>query len=311
MSRRIPVLLSFYGLSNGTNTMLLGQIGYTPVSDLSFREFSRRKTFRTLFTLYRTRPYGSQSITLFFQDRAITVTTNAYGAFYETQQPLIEAPLSRIVLDNGNEVKLMPELFDPEVRRVASDTIVVSDIDDTLLHSFITKKLRKFRTMAFTRMERRNAVLHMKELINGLVAKGASVMYLSNSEQNLYPLIYRFLRHNDFPDGPVFLKQLRSLWDLIRNVKMPLRGIHKSTTLQDLMTFFPDSKFVLMGDNTQQDLSIYMSVAEKQPENVSCIIVRRVVKRKDKTLISKAADKCRNLGIRFYYGEMFPEEITC
>src|SRR5690606_27071323 len=133
---------------------------------------------------------------------------------------------------------------------IEGDTIVISDIDDTLVHSFIKNKLRKFRTLMFTTMERRKAVARMQELLKSFTEKGAIPVYLSNSEQNLYPLIYRFLIHNDFPQGPLFLKQMRKLWDVIMNIKIPPKNIHTNTTLEEMLTLFPEKTFILMADNT-------------------------------------------------------------
>lgn len=310
MGRKVPVLLSFYGLSNGVNTMLLGQVGYTKMSDLSFKKFGRRKTFRTLFRLYRTKPCANQSLTFVFQNQDIQINTNSYGAFYEKNLPFTTSNLKRIIMQDGREVAFLEDLFEPHVSHIREPTIVISDIDDTLLHSFISRKLRKFRTMMFTTMEKRKAVAHMKELMTNLVTDGAAAVYVSNSEQNLYPLIYRFLKHNAFPDGPVFLKQLRSLWDLIRNVKFPVKNIHKTATLKDLIAFFPSHRFVLMGDNTQQDLNIYLSIAEQYPQNVACVVIRKVVERKkDYPLVTATEEKLKRLGVRFYYGESFPTQI--
>jgi phosphatidate phosphatase APP1 len=292
VAARIPILLSFYGLSNGNHTMLLGQVTYTPLNDLTFKAYNRRKTFRTLFRLYHTKPYRNQSITLHFNDPKIEipVTTNSYGAFYVKDVAGIDnARLSKVTLLDGTDVKIIDGLCAIQIHKIHEPEIVVSDIDDTLIHSFIYRKARKFQTLMFTTMEKRKAVTNMHELIQEFSSGGAVPIYLSNSEQNLYPLIYRFLDHNKFPVGPVFLKQLRSLWDVIWNVKFPIKNTHKVNTLQDLIELFPTKKFTLMGDNTQHDLSIYLTVAEKYPAMIKRIIIRKVIERReDNELIERA-----------------------
>jgi len=302
-------LLSFYSLSNGSTALTFGQVTYTSINDLSFMDYSRRKTFRTLLKLYRTRAYSNQKIVLVFSQGQLEVETNRHGAFYvRAAQRAVAGRLEKILLKSGEEVRMVDGLYSTDIHRVEGDTIVISDIDDTLVHSFIRDKLLKLRTLMFTTMEKRKAVTGMQKLMNEFTAKGGIPIYLSNSEQNLYPLIYRFLKHNDFPRGPLFLKQMRKLWDVVINVKIPPKNTHKVTTLEELVGMFPDKKFILMGDNTQQDVPIYLSAAERFGGNIQYIIIRRVVKNKsEEAIIEKAREHLKASNIRFYYADEFPE----
>lgn len=308
MASKLPLLLSFYALSNGSTTLAFGQVTYTRINDFSFQEYSRRKTFRTLLKLYRTRPYANQEIVLIFAKGMLEAETNRHGAFYiKGGHDKIQGHLVKVLLKSGDEVRLVDGLYGKKIHHLQSDTIVVSDIDDTLVHSFIHDKLLKFRTLMFTTMEKRKAVTHMQELINNFAERGAVPVYLSNSEQNLYPLIYRFLRHNHFPAGPLFLKQMRKLWDVVMNVKFPPKDTHKITTLEEMLTLFPERKFILMGDNTQHDLSIYLSAAEKYGESIRYIIIRKVIERKgDEALITKSKSMLEEKNIKIYYASEFP-----
>lgn len=311
MASKLPILLSFNSLSNGTTTLCFGQVTYTSIHDLSFKEYSRRKTFRTLVKLYRTRAYANQRITLLFSTGKIETDTNRHGAFYvKSDQRGVSGKLKKVVLHTGDEVRMVDGLYRTDIHYPEGDSIVVSDIDDTLVHSFINDKLLKLRTLMFTTMEKRKAVSRMKELLNDFTSKGAFPMYLSNSEQNLYPLIYRFLTHNHFPHGPLFLKQMRRLRDVILNIKIPPRNTHKVITLEEMLALFPDRKFVLMGDNTQHDVAIYLAAAEKYRERIRYIIIRKVVaKRSDEKLIAAARAKLVGSGIQFYYADEFPKGV--
>jgi len=274
-------------------------------------EYSRRKTFRTLLKLYRTRAYSNQQIVLQFTKGTVTTDTNRHGAFYiKTSGEEVHGKLQKVLMKSGEEVRLVDGLYDTPIHHISAETIVVSDIDDTLVHSFIHDKLMKFRTLMFTTMEKRKAVVGMKELMKNFTEKGATPIYLSNSEQNLYPLIYRFLKHNKFPRGPLFLKQMRKLWDVILNIKIPPKNTHKITTLEELLGMFPEKKFILMGDNTQHDVPIYLSTAEKFSESVQYIIIRKVVpSASDETLILKTIDKLKEKGVGFYYADEFPKSF--
>jgi phosphatidate phosphatase APP1 len=308
---KIPLLLSFYSLSNGSTTLTFGQVTYTRINDLSFKEYSRRKTFRTLLKLYRTHPYANQQVMLVFTNGTVTAETNRHGAFYvKTTKNEIHGSLVKVLLGGGSEVRMVDGLYTKGINYIEGDTIVISDIDDTLVHSFITDKIQKFRTLMFTTMEKRKAVTRMQELLKNFTDKGAIPIYLSNSEQNLYPLIYRFLIHNGFPAGPLFLKQMRKLWEVMMNVKFPPKNTHKVATLEELLTLFPEKKFILMGDNTQHDLPIYLAAAEKFSERIQYIIIRKVINRKsDEVLIQKSKMKLKENKVGFYYADEFPESF--
>ena len=309
MPVKLPILLSYYALSNGTTTLCFGQVTYTRINDLSFVEYSRRKTFRTLLKLYRTKAYSNEQIVLIFTKGKVEVETNRHGAFYaKVNKADVQGRIEKVLVKTGEEVRMVDGLYSQGIHYAEGDTIVISDIDDTLVHSFITDKIQKLRTLMFTTMEKRKAVGNMQELMKGFTDKGAIPIYLSNSEQNLYPLIYRFLIHNGFPQGPLFLKQMRKLWDVVMNVKIPPKNIHKITTLEEIIGMFPEKKFILMGDNTQQDLPIYLSAADKFQANIKYIIIRKVIENKsDQTLIDKAREKLKTSGIGFYYADEFPK----
>jgi phosphatidate phosphatase APP1 len=290
---------------------MFGQVTYSRLNDLSFKEYSRRKTFRTLLKLYRTRPYTNQQIALVFTHGTLKTETNRHGAFYiKVSRDSIQGSLMKVLLAAGDEVRMVEGLYAKTIHYMEGDTIVVSDIDDTLVHSHIHDRIRKFRTLMFTTMEKRKAVTKMQELLNNFTAKGAIPVYLSNSEQNLYPLIYRFLMHNQFPPGPLFLKQMRKLWDVLMNVKFPPKNTHKTTTLEEMLTLFPEKKFILMGDNTQQDLPIYLSAAEKFGDRIQYIIIRKVFEKKtDESLIAGAREKLNENRVGIYYADEFPESL--
>ena len=308
MSRTAPILLSFYALSNGKSMIAIGQLTYSSLRDFSFKNYGRRKTFRSILALYRTRFFDHEAIELEFDSGTYKTITDEAGSFFlEVNDAAAVRELTSIKLINGQSVELVEGLYTRTVHTVQSSEIIVSDIDDTLLHSHISNKLLKFRTLLFTSVEKRKAVKEMMKVIHDFADTGTEPFYLSNSEQNLYPLIYRFLRNNNFPRGPLFLKQMRHLRDVFRRKDILKRDVHKLTTLEKLLRFFPDKKFILIGDNTQNDLKIYLSTSQKFPESVRAVIIRKVISQPlDRILFSEAADKFKALGISFYYDKSFP-----
>jgi phosphatidate phosphatase APP1 len=314
MKRRPPVLLNFYALSNGASVWLQGQLTGSSLKDFSFLRYSWRKTFRSILALYRTHYFANEEVALIFDTNTIQVTTDALGAFQITTDAI--APHSKLIevrLASGASVRMVENLYSYDVHVADTKRILISDIDDTLLHSHITRKFLKFRTLMFTAVEDRKAVQEMMAVVNDFAAMGVTPFYLSNSEQNLYPVIYRFLRNNNFPRGPLFLRQLRKLRDVLKRKNILTRNAHKLDTLEKLMEFFPGKKFILVGDNTQRDLEIYLSTAEKYPDRVERVIIRKVVSLRDATLLDTAREKFSAMGIRFHYDTHFPngfEEVS-
>jgi len=281
MSRALPILLSFQALAGERGVLITGQLSYSALSDLSFTAYSRRRTFRTILALYRTRHFANQPVSLIFDETTvIDAATDRSGAFsLVAQLPAAPHVLTGIRLQDGQWVQLAEDLYPLNVQAPPAGTIVVSDIDDTLLHSRISNRLLKLRTLMFTRMEHRKAIASMRQVICSFHDQGATTFYLSNSEQNLYPLIYRFLNHNDFPQGALFLKQMRRLRDVIRKIHASERNVHKLTWLEKLLELYPERRFILLGDNTQNDLPIYLQTAERFPKQVQAIYIRKVIER--------------------------------
>src|SRR6188768_1565215 len=82
MSNTVPILLSFYALSNGKKNLLMGQLTHSSLRDFTFRSYSRRKTFRTILALYRTRLFANQPITLNFNQGVVHTITDLSGSFF-------------------------------------------------------------------------------------------------------------------------------------------------------------------------------------------------------------------------------------
>jgi phosphatidate phosphatase APP1 len=307
MKTKTPILLSFYALTNGHKLMVFGHLTFSFLDDLSFKGFSTTKTFFTLFSLYTTGKVTKKEVELVFNNCTLKTLTDDKGSFYlETTLLSGQTNLTDIQI-NGIPVRFMDELYDRDIHIIPGSTILVSDIDDTVIHSFIANKFRKFVTLMFTSMERRMAVEPTMKLINGLRKANITPFYLSNSEQNLHPLIFRFLRFNNFPRGPLFLKEMRRLRDVFRGKKFPEQNLHKLNTLNLLISFFPDKKFILIGDNTQQDLIIYLTMADKFPDNVRYIVILKVIDRKeDDELVEDSEKRLAAQGIGLYYGKEFP-----
>jgi phosphatidate phosphatase APP1 len=311
MSRN-PILLSFYGLTNGTNNVFFGKLAYSPVKDLSFKDYSWFTNFKTIVGLYRTRAIANQEFQMVFDNGTINGTTDASGSFWceadlnEKQTKLLEVSLTK----TGEKVLLTEDLYPNRIHPIDSHTIVISDLDDTLIHSFIKNKTRQIRTLLFTSVEKRKAVQDMANLIKRFALAGTASFYLSNSEQNLYPMLYRFLTINKFPPGPMFLKQYIRMRDMVVRRLLGRKHSHKMNTLGKIMELFPNKKYILLGDNTQKDLSIYLKLVDMFPDRIRYIIIRKVREReRDAQVIAAAKEKLDKYKIGLHYESFYPADL--
>lgn len=312
MGKTNIILLSFYGLSNGTHNVFFGKLAYSPVRDLSFKKYSWFKNFKTIVGLYQTTGLANHEFEMHFDHGMVKATTDVSGSFWcEADFSEKQTRLEQIrLIPSGEQVELTEDLYPNQIQPVESNTIVISDLDDTLIHSFIGNKFKQFRTLLFTSVEKRKAVKNMQSLIRRFALSGTNCFYLSNSEQNLYPMLYRFLTINEFPPGPLFLKQFIHLGHVVSRRIRRKKHAHKMNTLAKIMELFPNKQYVLIGDNTQKDLTIYLDLAEQFPDRIRYIIIRKVRDRKaHEVVLTEARDTLKKHNIGLYYEEEFPEDI--
>ncbi|MCB0641171.1 MAG: DUF2183 domain-containing protein [Phaeodactylibacter sp.] len=171
---------------------------------------------------------------------------------------------------------------------------VISDVDDTILQSYITSplKLRAFYATFFhnaaTRKEVAGAAAFFQEL-KERANKAIPFFYVSNSPWNLYDLLLNFLEKNKFPVGPILLREIKSS---TRKIANHAKG-HKYRAIVKLLTAYPDMPFILIGDSGEKDAEIYRSIDHQFPGRIRAIIIREVARRRtsiNKKLYQKLED---------------------
>lgn len=154
---------------------------------------------------------------------------------------------------------------------------VVSDVDDTVIETGITRGLEVLRLTLLTEVTERTPLPGAAELYRALTASRdgrgpAPVFYLSTSPWNLYELLTRFLELRRFPAGPLLLTD----WGPSRTnlLRVPTED-HKLTLIRALLARHPALQVVLVGDTGQLDPEIYATVAQEAPDRVRAVYVRR------------------------------------
>ncbi len=160
---------------------------------------------------------------------------------------------------------------------------VISDIDDTILHTGVTSTL-KWRLIINTLFKIAEKRIPLKGAADfyHLLHRGASgkeanpIFYVSHSPWNLYRYLELFLQKNNFPNGPILLRDLTSF----KNRKDTAEKPQKQKEIIDILNLYPEKQFILIGDGGEHDPDIYIEIAESFPNRIKAIYIRSVKHKK-------------------------------
>ncbi len=156
----------------------------------------------------------------------------------------------------------------------------ISDIDDTFLISHSATKLKRLLVLltenAHSRLPFEGVVRHYQALSGaGTTADAPNpFFYVSSSEWNLYDYILEFSRQHVLPTGVLLLSQLKrfsQLWQTGQN-----KHLTKLDRIARILAAFPTHQFILLGDDTQADPTVYASVVAHYPGQIRCVYLRQV-----------------------------------
>jgi len=156
---------------------------------------------------------------------------------------------------------------------------VASDIDDTILHTGVVSFL-KWRLIinsifksALSRLPLEGASEFYHLLHRGASGEEANpIFYVSHSPWNLYRYLKLFLKQNNFPKGPILLRNFDSLFKKKAIDEKP----QKQKEIINLLKTYPNLPFILIGDSGEHDPDIYIEIAEQYPDRIKAIYLRSV-----------------------------------
>lgn len=159
---------------------------------------------------------------------------------------------------------------------------IVSDIDDTIKMSSVTRKLTALRRLLFKNSYTSEpipgtAVLYQR-LEQGLDGvDDGDITYISGSPINLAEYIYAFMDYRKFPLGAVELKK----WGFGAGDDNPLaQQSYKLERLRQLFALYPSRSYLLFGDSGEKDPEIYKQIAAEYPGRVKGIFINNVTQGK-------------------------------
>ena len=242
---------------------------------------------RHLIRLFAIHTIADARIQLQHQSTRLETSTQEDGFFefhWESPQELTAGFQSITVsyLDKEGKVlqEVLGELYIPHSVQLG----VISDIDDTILISYSSRLLKRLRVLFTRQPHSRKTFADIVHYFTLLSVSGTTpdlpnpFFYVSSSEWNLYDDLTEFFSHNHLPEGVLLLNKIKRLQEL--GASGQTQHHNKLVRIERIMRMFPKQRFVLYGDNSQQDPAIYVSIAKQFPQNVVAIYIRSVQAKK-------------------------------
>ena len=164
--------------------------------------------------------------------------------------------------------------------------VVISDIDDTVMHTGVANKAKMLWRLFVQGAESRVAFPGVGDLYRKLHEgpggdDGNPMLYVSRAPWSIYEVLEAFFRLNGIPEGPIlFLRE----WGLTLQRPLPRKAKdHKRDLIGDMLRRYPDLPFLLIGDSGQHDPEIYAEIVREHPDRVRAVYIRDVDDSSDRT----------------------------
>ncbi len=222
---------------------------------------------------FRSSEVGGAKVRASYRDSVVESITDDEGHFQIRLQP---RELAQHIL--WHEVGL--ELPDSGATAIAHVVVpspaaafgIISDIDDTIVRTGAPSLLTMVRSVV-NNAAARLPFEGVAELYRALHVDRNPIFYVSSSPWNLYELLHDFMDLNGIPHGPMFLQD----WGIDEKQFITAsHELHKLAQIQLLVDFYPEMKFVLIGDSGQHDPEIYLRVIQTHPQRILAAFIRDV-----------------------------------
>ena len=148
---------------------------------------------------------------------------------------------------------------------------IISDIDDTIFHSFTKTFIRRIYTILFKRPKNRKMVDFTRDLLSYAGKSGIRLYCVSKSEMNLFHLLTNILTLNGITGSIVYLFDYLTYSGLLTRK----RNHFKFGQISSILQKSPGKCYYLIGDDTEADIRTYSEVARKFPGRICQVFIRK------------------------------------
>lgn len=181
-----------------------------------------------------------------------------------------------LLLEEPEQVEAQGQIFIPSPR---ARFVVISDIDDTVMHTGVANKLGMLWRLFVADAQSRVAFPGVAALYRSLYAgqsgdEANPMLYVSRAPWGIYAVLEEFFQQHGIPVGPVlFLREWGISW---RNPLPRKAADHKQELIQNMLELYRELPFVLIGDSGQHDPEVYRQIVEEHPGRVLAVYIRNV-----------------------------------
>ncbi|MEX0886833.1 MAG: phosphatase domain-containing protein [Phycisphaeraceae bacterium] len=147
---------------------------------------------------------------------------------------------------------------------------VISDIDDTIKVSEVAHRQRLLRR---TFLEPYEAVPGMAAIYRRWAEQGAAFHYITATPWQLHEPVATWMRDAGFPRGSFHMKLFRWRDETIANLFIDAEVV-KAAAVAELLERYPGRRFILVGDDGEDDPELYARLAREHPDQVEHIFIR-------------------------------------
>lgn len=192
---------------------------------------------------------------------------------------------------------------------------IISDIDDTFLVSHTHSFFKKLYILLFRNVNSRKIFNDVVPHYQALSSAGRNnkdeqnaFFYISSSEWNLYRFIVKFTKIHQLPRAVILLKDIKTgLADFLMSGRR--NHNHKFDKIKHVLEFYPNLKYVLIGDDSQDDPYLYETICKIFPVTVQAVYIRKTGKQ-EKTRVLETLKNVENLDVSVCYFSHSSEAIA-
>ncbi len=171
----------------------------------------------------------------------------------------------KIVVKNGIIVKELK----PFIVRKSIKKGIISDFDDTLIVSNVTKKFKLIGNTLFKNYKQRVLI---EEMAKPIKKQNLPLFIVTGSPKQLISTIDSFLNFNNFQERVIIAKKTHGN----NSDSMFNQFEYKVSKIERLIKLYPNICWECYGDSGEKDRDVYGYLAKKYPSNIGNIFIRDI-----------------------------------
>jgi phosphatidate phosphatase APP1 len=303
-----PILKLYRGYANEQELIVMGHV-FKPTrkKDYDFQK-KKYKNAASIISLFTVKTHANADVYLEYNNTKIHTKTLIDGYFkfcipldQNTKYGWINYQVS--IVYEGKTILAQESYIRPKKGNLG----IISDIDDTFLISYSLNPLKKLYFLLFRNVDARKVFKDVVSHYQALSTSGRdnenelnAFFYVSSSEWNLYRFIIKFTEIHKLPKAVLLLKDIKTnLTDFLFTGRDGHN--HKFEKIKHILEFYPNLKYVLLGDDSQNDPYLYEAICKIFPVTVIAVYIRQTgIHKKEKVSITLKNLESLNISVCYF-----------